>query len=76
MLTVFGGSIPDLKVMLSEERFAEHWEPRITSRFGLTMARFNGTIFKVAIGVDTKKIEAEREREADSSTPVLMQTTT
>ena len=57
MLTIFGGSISDLTPMLTEERFPEHWEPRIQSRFGLTMAKFNGLVIHLEMGVNTKKIE-------------------
>jgi len=59
MLTLFGGSISDLTPMLTEERFAENWEPRVRSRFGLTMAKFYGTVIPVELGVNTKKIEKE-----------------
>jgi hypothetical protein len=62
MLTLFDGAISDLTPMLTEERFAEHWEPRVRSRFGLTMAKFNGTVIPVELGVNTKKIE---QMEAD-----------
>ncbi|KAE9969455.1 hypothetical protein EG328_006856 [Venturia inaequalis] len=58
MLKIFGGRIDDLTPMLVEERFSEHWEPRVTSRFGLTMAAFNGTVLPVEKGVDVKKIGA------------------
>ncbi|KFX98255.1 hypothetical protein V490_02405 [Pseudogymnoascus sp. VKM F-3557] len=62
MLTLFGGSIADLTPMLTEERFSENWEPRVRSRFGLTMAKFNGTVIRVERGVDTKSIvQAEGE---------------
>ena len=61
MLTIFGGRIDDLTAMLTEERFPEHWEPRVMSRYGLTMAKFNGTVLPVAFGVDTKKIAADTE---------------
>ncbi|KAK6332260.1 hypothetical protein TWF696_002981 [Orbilia brochopaga] len=64
MLTLFGGSINDLTPMLTEERFEEHWEPRIRSRFGLTMAKFNFTVLPVERGVNTKKVAKEREAEA------------
>ena len=57
MLTLFAGSVSDLTPMLNEERFAEKWEPRVRSRFGLTMAKFNGTVLPVELGVNTKKIE-------------------
>lgn len=55
MLTIFGGSVKDLTPMLIEERFSEHWEPRIMEPFGLTMAAFNGTVLPVEMGVDAKK---------------------
>ncbi|KAH8669014.1 Chloroperoxidase [Xylariales sp. PMI_506] len=55
MLTIFGGSIPDLTPMLKEERFPEHWEPRVKDRFGLTMAKFNVTALSVERHVDAKK---------------------
>ena len=51
MVTIFGGSIADLSPMLTEERFADHWEPRVTAQFGLTMAKFNGTVLPVERGV-------------------------
>ncbi|KUJ11636.1 Cloroperoxidase [Mollisia scopiformis] len=54
MLTIFGGRINDLKPMLAEERFPEDWEPRILARYGLTMAKFNGTVLPVEFGVKTK----------------------
>jgi hypothetical protein len=57
MLTLFGGSISDLTPMLTEERFSKDWEPRVRSRFGLTMAKFNSTVIPVELGVDTKKAE-------------------
>lgn len=57
MLTLFAGSIPDLKPMLIEERFADKWEPRIHSRYGLTMAAFNGTVLPVELGIKRAKIE-------------------
>jgi hypothetical protein len=62
MLTIFGGSIPDLTDMLVEERFSEKWEPRITAKYGLTMAKFNGTILKVERGVDVKAKKLESGR--------------
>jgi hypothetical protein len=54
MLTIFGGRLADLEPMLKEERFAEHWEPRVLSRFGLTMAKFNFTVLPVERGVKAK----------------------
>jgi hypothetical protein len=57
MLTIFGGSVDDLRPMLTEERFVEGWQPRILSRFGLTMAAFNGTVLPVEFGVKRAKME-------------------
>jgi len=51
MLTIFGGSIADLTPMLTNEQFPEQWEPRITDRWGLTIAKFNGTVIPVERGV-------------------------
>ena len=55
MLTIFGGRVDDLEPMLTDERFSEKWQPRILSRFGLTMAAFNMTVLPVERGVDAKK---------------------
>jgi hypothetical protein len=55
MLTIFGGAVSDLTPMLKEERFSDKWEPRILDRFGLTMAKFNGTVMPVEKGVDRKQ---------------------
>jgi hypothetical protein len=57
MLTIFGGEVDDLRPMLIEERFVEGWQPRILSRFGLTMAAFNGTVLPVEFGVKKAKVE-------------------
>jgi hypothetical protein len=57
MLTIFGGSVTDLTPMLVEERFSEHWEPRVMARYGLTMAKFNGTVLPVELGINTKKVQ-------------------
>jgi len=57
MLTIFGGRVADLEPMLTEERFPEHWEPCIRSRFGLTIAKFQGTVLPVEMGVNTKKVD-------------------
>ncbi len=51
MLTIFGGIVSDLRPMLTEERFPDGWEPRVRSRYGLTMAAFNATVIPVELGV-------------------------
>lgn len=78
MLTIFAGSISDLTPMLTEERFPGHWEPRVSSRFGLTMAKFNGLVFRLEMGVNTKRVEqleAEGEAQVDGGDPVPVQAT-
>jgi hypothetical protein len=78
MLALFGGSISDLTPILTEERFPEHWEPRVRSRFGLTMAKFNGTVLPVEMGVNTKKIEqleTSKKARVDDAGHVLAQAT-
>ncbi|KAK5108139.1 hypothetical protein LTR62_008735 [Meristemomyces frigidus] len=57
MLTIFGGRVEDLRPMLEEERFSDDWEPRVLDRYGLTMAKFNGTVIPVERGVDVKKFQ-------------------
>ncbi|KAK4554220.1 hypothetical protein LTR86_008748 [Recurvomyces mirabilis] len=57
MLTIFGGRVEDLRPMLEEERFSQDWEPRVLDRYGLTMAKFNGTVLPVERGVDVKKYQ-------------------
>lgn len=51
MLTIFGGRVDDLRVLLLEERLPDGWESRVRSRFGLTFAAFNSTVLKVIGGV-------------------------
>lgn len=78
MLTLFGGSVVDLTPMLNEERFSDNWEPRIRSRYGLTMGRFNGTVIPVEMGVNTKrieKLEAETRAQAQDGSPGMAQET-
>jgi hypothetical protein len=57
MLTIFGGSIADLTPILKEERIPAGWEPRVLSRFGLTISKFQFTVLPVQLGVDTSKVE-------------------
>ena len=52
LLLLLGGRVADIEILLKEERFPEHWEPRVRSRFGLTMARFNLTVFRVELGTE------------------------
>jgi hypothetical protein len=65
MLTIFGGRIDDLALMLKEERFADDWEPRVMAKFGLTMAKFNGTVLPVERG--TKRLVAQANAAATAA---------
>ncbi|KAJ7743557.1 Chloroperoxidase [Mycena metata] len=47
LLLVFGGRVADLGPFLREERIPQGWEPRIVSRYGLSLLEFNRNIFKV-----------------------------
>ncbi|KAI9056391.1 Cloroperoxidase [Trametes sanguinea] len=51
MLTIFGGSVKDLRPILGEERLPDGWEPRIRHRMGLTMLEFNCTVLPVELSV-------------------------
>lgn len=62
MLTIFGGRIDDLRTMLLEERIPDGWESRVRSRFGLTFAAFNLTVFKVSGGIKDVPPSADAKR--------------
>lgn len=55
MLTIFGGRVADLELLLTEERLPDGWESRVRKRLGLTFASFNAIVFKVASGINEKK---------------------
>lgn len=55
MLTIFGGRVDDLEVILKEERLPDGWESRIRDPWGLTLAAFNRTVFRVELGIDESK---------------------
>lgn len=57
MLTIFDGRVGDLRPMLTEERFAPGWEPRVLQKYGLPMASFNGLVLRLERKVDPKKFE-------------------
>ncbi|KDR77025.1 hypothetical protein GALMADRAFT_225178 [Galerina marginata CBS 339.88] len=71
MLTIFGGRVEDLEVILAEERIPDGWESRVRKRLGLTFASFNSTVFKVERGVDENKFKAPAaSAEATAEAPV------
>ncbi|KZT26171.1 chloroperoxidase-like protein [Neolentinus lepideus HHB14362 ss-1] len=51
MVHMFGGSLPDLRTFLLEERLPLGWETKCRRRFGLTFAEFNGTVLKIEMGI-------------------------
>jgi len=50
LLTLFGGSVAPIRTLLLEERIEDGWVPANASRFGVTLAAFNNTAIKVALG--------------------------
>ncbi|OCB87321.1 chloroperoxidase-like protein [Sanghuangporus baumii] len=52
LLTIFGGRVNDIEVLLKEERIPDGWESRVRDPFGLTFAKFNSTVFRVELGID------------------------
>ena len=59
MLTIFGGRIEDLEVILKEERLPEGWEPRVRNPWGLTITKFNQTVLAVELGINEKSAASE-----------------
>ncbi|KZT08126.1 chloroperoxidase-like protein [Laetiporus sulphureus 93-53] len=51
LLTIFGGNVQDLKVMLLEERIPDGWQSRIRRPGGLTLTEFQGTVLTVEFGI-------------------------
>lgn len=56
LITIFGGKIKDLEILLLEERLPEGFESCIRERMGLTMLSFN----KTAISMELKTKEGEQ----------------
>jgi hypothetical protein len=52
LLTIFGGCVPDLYTFLVEERLPDGWESRVRDQMGLTIFKFNRTIFRLEFGVE------------------------
>lgn len=57
----------DIETLLSEERFADGWEPRILGRKGLTMTTFNRTVLKLEFGINEKKVAISSLQKAASA---------
>ncbi len=51
-MTIFGGRVEDLEVILKEERLPEGWESRVRNPWGLTFGAFNSTVLRVELGID------------------------
>ncbi|EJD01868.1 chloroperoxidase-like protein [Fomitiporia mediterranea MF3/22] len=52
LLTIFGGRVSDLEIVLKEERIPDGWESRVRDPWGLTFATFNNTVFRVELGIE------------------------
>lgn len=61
MLSVFGGSVPELRVLLLEERLLDGWLPTNNGRYGLTLGGFNLTGFKVWIRMHWKDLQPRKK---------------
>ncbi|KAJ7190104.1 Chloroperoxidase [Mycena pura] len=62
LLTIFGGRVADLKLILREERFPDGWESRVRSRMGMTFFTLNRTVFKLERGIkeeDYTKVKSD-----------------
>ncbi len=51
----------DIRTFLLEERIPEGWQPRILNRLGLTILKFNQTVFKVELGIK-EELPSERKK--------------
>lgn len=52
LLTIFGGRISDIYTFLAEERIPDGWESRVRDQMGLTLFKFNRTVFRVELGIE------------------------
>jgi len=68
LLEIFGGRVNDLRVILTEERLPDGWEPRVKMSKGLTILTFNKTVLKVEMGIDEKKYLAEKKAAGSNTT--------
>ncbi|EJD51849.1 heme-thiolate peroxidase [Auricularia subglabra TFB-10046 SS5] len=51
LLTVYGGRVDDLTVILKEERIPDGWEPRVRARNGLTIAALNAVVLPLEFSI-------------------------
>ncbi|KAF9224876.1 Cloroperoxidase [Gyrodon lividus] len=51
LLTIFGGRVDDIRILLLEERLPQGWESRVRKPYGLTMLTFNWTVLPVELGI-------------------------
>jgi len=52
LLTIFGGRVSDIYTFLTEERIPDGWESRVRDQMGLTLFKFNRTVFRVELGIE------------------------
>ncbi|KZV96010.1 putative chloroperoxidase [Exidia glandulosa HHB12029] len=55
LITIYGGRVDDLAVILKEERIPDGWEPRIRSRNGLTIMGMNATVLPLEFGIKERR---------------------
>lgn len=61
MMSLFGGSVPDLRALLLEERFLDGWLPTDASRYGLTLGAFNVPAIRVWIRMHWKDLQPRKK---------------
>ena len=67
MLTVFGGRLQDIEIMLTEERIPEKWESRVRKPFGLTIAAFNTVVIPLEFHTDERSAAKELAAKAQNA---------
>ncbi|KAH9947757.1 chloroperoxidase-like protein [Amylocystis lapponica] len=51
LLTIYGGSVKDLRPILLEERLPDGWQPRVLHPMGLTIIALQKTVLRVEMGI-------------------------
>jgi len=69
-LTIFGGRVDDLRVILLEERLPEGWESRVRKPYGLTILTLNLIILPMELGIREADWVVDGKR-ADAANPAV-----
>ncbi|KAJ7626827.1 Chloroperoxidase [Roridomyces roridus] len=67
LLTIFGGRVTDLEILLTEERIPEGWESRVRTNAGLTFLAFNKTVNEVERGIKAEEVQIGNAPNASES---------